>query len=43
MLRRIVTLGEPAARLEDHVDPELFPRQLSRILGRQDAEFVAVY
>src|SRR5262245_26393651 len=42
VLRRGVAVGEEPGRLEHHVDAEILPRQLRRILHRQHLELVAV-
>ena len=42
VLGRGVAIGEDAGRLEHHVDAEVLPRQLRRVLHRQDLELVVV-
>src|SRR2546421_621614 len=39
---RLVRVGEQARRLDDKVDAKVFPRQLGRVLLRQELDVVAV-
>ena len=43
MLGRVVTLGEEPCSFEDHVDAQIFPWELGRILHRKHFEPVAVH
>jgi hypothetical protein len=43
MLRGALAVGEDAGAFEHHIDAEVLPRQLRRILDRQHLELVAVH